>query len=211
MAKIEYFYSAHSLFAYLGSAKLNEIARAGGRRIDHRPYDLDTAMVASGAVPFTERSKPRYAYFFIREKDRWAEERGVPIMAAIPTDHRKDMTLPNCMLIAGVQAGLNIDRLAHVLLEAHWRDDADIADPATLASLAETADVKPGPLLEAAKTPAVLTAYEANTEEAVRRSVFGAPTYFVDGDMFYGQDRLEMVERALARPYAGTWPPASAT
>jgi 2-hydroxychromene-2-carboxylate isomerase len=47
--------------------------------------------------------------------------------------------------------------------------------------------------------------YQANTDEAIRRSVFGSPTYFVDGDMFYGQDRLEMVERALAKPYARSW------
>ena len=47
--------------------------------------------------------------------------------------------------------------------------------------------------------------YRANTEEAIRRSVFGSPTYVVDGDMFYRQDRLEMVERALRRPYVATW------
>jgi 2-hydroxychromene-2-carboxylate isomerase len=48
--------------------------------------------------------------------------------------------------------------------------------------------------------------YEKNTEEAIARSVFGSPTYFVDGDMFYGQDRLEIMERALHTPYQGTWP-----
>lgn len=206
MAEIEYFYSAHSLFAYLGSAKLSAIADAHGRRIDHRPYDLDKAMAASGATPFTERSKVRYEYFFIREKDRWAEERGVEIMSAIPTEHRKDMTLPNCVLIAGLMQGKNIDRLAHIMLEAHWRDDADITDRGVLTTLTAAADFEPEPLLAAAETQAALDAYAANTEEAIRRSVFGAPTYFVDGDMFYGQDRLEMVERALTRPYAGTWP-----
>jgi 2-hydroxychromene-2-carboxylate isomerase len=51
----------------------------------------------------------------------------------------------------------------------------------------------------------VQQAYRANTEEAIRRAVFGSPTYVVDGDMFYGQDRLELVERALQRPFAATW------
>jgi 2-hydroxychromene-2-carboxylate isomerase len=63
-------------------------------------------------------------------------------------------------------------------------------------------------LLAAARSGAVQAVYEKNTEEAVQRSVFGSPTYFVDGDMFYGQDHLEMVERALARPFAGIWPPS---
>jgi 2-hydroxychromene-2-carboxylate isomerase len=52
----------------------------------------------------------------------------------------------------------------------------------------------------------VQATYETNTEEAIRRSVFGSPTYFVDGDMFYGQDHLAQVERALRQPYAGDWP-----
>jgi 2-hydroxychromene-2-carboxylate isomerase len=87
------------------------------------------------------------------------------------------------------------------MLEAHWRDDADLADAATLARIARGAGYAPEPLLEAAGSPEVRATYDANTEEAVRRSVFGSPTYVVDGDMFYGQDRLEMVERALRRPY----------
>ena len=63
-------------------------------------------------------------------------------------------------------------------------------------------------MLAAAATPELLAAYEANTVEAIDRAVLGSPTYFVDGDMFYGQDHLELVERALSRPFAGTWPKA---
>ena len=63
-------------------------------------------------------------------------------------------------------------------------------------------------LADAATTPQVREAYEASTAEAIARSVFGSPTYFVNGDMFYGQDHLELVARALERPFAGDWPPA---
>lgn len=110
------------------------------------------------------------------------------------------------MLIAGLEQGLDIDQLAHAMLETHWRDDADLADAATLAALARRLGLDPEPLLRAATSPAVQATYEANTEEAIRRSVFGSPTYFVDGDMFYGQDHLAQVERALRQPYAGDWP-----
>jgi len=102
-------------------------------------------------------------------------------------------------------------QLHDLVLEGHWRDDADLSDPDTLAVLASRAGYDPAPLLAAAAhAPAVRAAYAANTDEAIRRSVFGSPTYFVDGDMFYGQDRLDMVERALRKPYAGAWPPESA-
>ncbi len=111
------------------------------------------------------------------------------------------------MLIAGVVGGgVEVDRLAHAMLESHWRDDSDLGDRDTLAALARGVDIDPEPLFEAAAGAEVQALYEANTEEAIRRSVFGSPCYFVDGDMFYGQDRLEMVARALQRAFAGSWP-----
>ena len=95
------------------------------------------------------------------------------------------------------------------MLEAHWRDDADLSDRETLMRLAKHVGLDPAPLLDAALSPAIAAIYLANTEEAISRSVFGSPTYFVDGDMFYGQDRLELVERSLRQPYAGAWPKTS--
>jgi len=207
MADIEYFYSAHSAFAYLGSARFMEIAAGAGRRIVHRPMDLNRVVAAAGSTAFRDRNDKYRAYYFGREIRRWSEERNAPVMDGRPTHHDKDMTLPNCFLIASSAAGQNIDRLAHALLEAHRRDDADLADAPTLAALARSVGLDPAPLLQAATTPDIRAIYEANTAEAIERSVFGSPTYFVDGDMFYGQDRLEMVERALRQPYAGTWPP----
>ncbi len=72
--------------------------------------------------------------------------------------------------------------------------------------LAHGARIDPEPLLAAAMLEETQAIYESNTQEAIERSVFGSPTYFVNGDMFYGQDHLEMVERALLQPFAGDWP-----
>jgi len=208
MADIEYFYSAHSAFAYLGSARFMAIAAAAGRRIAHKPMDLDRVVEAAGSTPFRARTRKYRTYFFNREIERWSEHRNAPVFDGRLTHHYKDMTLPNCMLIAGVAQGHDIDRLAHALLEAHRRDDADLTDRTTLTRLAQGVGLDPEPLLQAADTPEIRAGYEANTAEAIERSVFGSPTYFVDGDMFYGQDRIELVERALRQPYAGTWPKA---
>ena len=206
MAEIEYFYSAHSAFAFLGSARLSSIALGAGASIVHRPYDLNAAMKALGSVTFAKRTQPHKDYFFRREIERWAEHRNVPWLGKDPTHHSNDYTLANCMLVAGLTQGLNIDRLAHALLKSHWGNDSDLADKATLVDVARLAGVDAKPLLKAASSEEVKAIYEANTKEAIERTVFGSPTYFVDGDMFYGQDRLEFVERALQRPYAGTWP-----
>ena len=206
MADIEYFYSAHSLFAYFGSARLMQIAQAAGHRIQRRPMDLHKIMEGIGATPFTARSKAHYAYFFGREEERRSEFRGAPILPHRPTHHDNDTTLANCMLIAGLEQGIDIGTLAHRILQAHWNEDADFSCGATSTELAGDVGVDPAPLLDAARSPEIRALYEQNTAEAIARSVFSSPTYFVDGDMFYGQDRLEMVERAVQQPFAGSWP-----
>ena len=87
------------------------------------------------------------------------------------------------------------------MLEGHWLNDANLANKETLEAVATSVNVDPLPLLDAALSREVAKIYERNTQEAIKRSVFGSPTYFVDGDMFHGQDHLEMVERALRQPY----------
>ena len=204
--EIEYFYATHSIFAYLGSAKIQDIAHAAGRRLVHKPFDYQRVVTTSGAGSTRERGKAHRDYYFGREIERWAEWRNVPIMKGFPEHHFADMDLASGVLIAAIEDGLDINGLSHCFLQAHWRDDADFADAETLKRLAGEVGVEPTPLLDAARSPEIQAIYNSNTEEAIARSVFGSPTYFVDGDMFYGQDRLEMVERALKQPFAGSWP-----
>ena len=206
MRDIEYFYSAHSVFAYIGSARLMEIAAAAGRRLVHRPVFLDAVVAAAYPGGFSGRSRAHRDYYFGREIERWAEFRNVAIKVGIPRCHFNDMTLANSMVIAAAMEGGNADQLAHSLLEAHWRDHADLADEATLAGVAGKAGLNSETLFGVARGPEAKAAYEANTAEAIERLVFGSPAYFVDGDMFYGQDRLELVGRALQKPFARTWP-----
>jgi len=201
MSEIEYFYSAHSAFAYLGSKRFMEIAKAGDRTITHKPYDLARGIAGVGSTPTRDRPKNHRAYYFRREIDRWAEHRNAPVMDGYPKHHWNDMTLANGMLIAAALQNANIDPLAHAMLEGHWLNNANLANTETLEALATSVNVDPLPLLDAALTSEVAEIYERNTQEAIKRSVFGSPTYFVDGDMFYGQDHLEMVERALRQPY----------
>lgn len=205
MKTIEYFYSAHSAYAYIGSSLFMEIAKAGGRRIDHRPMDLRAVVAATGPGPHNSRTPERRAYFSGREIERWAEARGVDILPW-PTHHDHEIATSNGMLIARLLQGLDVDALAHRFLEAHWRDDADLADADTLTALARDVGVDAAPLLDAVRSPDVRAVYAANTKEAINRSVFGSPTYFVDGDMFYGQDHLDLVARALEKPFKGAWP-----
>ena len=196
--RLEYFYSAHSAFAYLGAWELARIAKQASVEVVHRPFDFPPVMASTGSVSFRERSTAHVAYFFGRELVRWAEWRGLPILRNRPTYHDNPLTLPNGMIIA---SGADADVLSRAILQAHWRDDADIADASVLRALADEAGLDGAALIDAALSPAIQDQHKANTDEAIARNVFGSPTYFVDGDMFYGQDHLDMVARALEKPF----------
>ena len=90
------------------------------------------------------------------------------------------------------------------LLEAHWRDDLDLSDPVALGRVAETLGHDAMVLLARAASAEIQGRLQQNTDWARGQDVFGSPTYIVEGDPFYGQDRLELVERALRQPFAPT-------
>lgn len=196
---IEYFYSAHSAYAYLGAWELARIAKETGFQVVHRPFDFLPVIAASGSQPFAARSQAHIDYFFGRELRRWAEYRGLPILDYRPTHHDNPLALSSGMILAADQ---DRDRLSRAILQAHWRDDADIADPGTLVALAEGLGLNGAALLERAEAAETQKAFRANTEEAIARGFFGSPTYVVGGDPFYGQDRLTLVERAIEKPFA---------
>jgi 2-hydroxychromene-2-carboxylate isomerase len=206
MTGITYYYAAYSSYAWLGSQRLMEIAKASGCPILHRPMDLRRVMAACGSTSFAERSLDFRNYFFNRELERWAEFRGLRTLGLRPTYHHHGYDLANRVLVAAILEDQNADQLAHAFLNGHWADDADLADADTLVRLTTAVGLDGAALLAAAASADVARKYDSFTEEAIDNKLFGSPTYVVDGDIFYGQDRLELVERALVKPFARTWP-----
>jgi 2-hydroxychromene-2-carboxylate isomerase len=145
-------------------------------------------------------------YFFGREIERWAEYRDVPIINFRPTHHDADYSLASGMISALGETGTKTDKMAHGLLEAHWRYDADLSDPQTLARVAASLGHDADALMALAASETVQDKLHENSMWARELNAFGSPTYIVDGDPFYGQDHLELVERALSQPFAvSTW------
>ncbi|WP_223424042.1 2-hydroxychromene-2-carboxylate isomerase [Tateyamaria pelophila] len=213
MTELTYYYSAHSAFAYLGSARVMEICRAHDLTLVHRPIPLSPVVEAQGSLPFRARTQAHVDYFFGREIERWAAYRDVPVVQFRPTYHDADYTLASGMILALGDRGPAVDAMAHALLEAHWRDDADLSDIATLSSIAVRLGHDDATLLTQAQAPEVVERYAQNAQAALTANVFGSPTYVLEGEMFYGQDRLELLERAIAVPFAPTrWrnPPVNA-
>ncbi|MEO0905723.1 MAG: DsbA family protein, partial [Pseudomonadota bacterium] len=116
--------------------------------------------------------------------------------------HDADYSLASGMIIALGDRGAAVDAMAHRILEAHWRDDADLSNPMTLAAIASDLGHDAQVLIAQAASNASQDVLRANSDWARGQDVFGSPTYIVDGDAFYGQDRLDLVARALEKPFA---------
>jgi len=200
---IDYYYSTRSIYAYFGAARIVALAHRHGRRLVHKPVDLSQVVPAAGSQPFAERSATQRRYHFGREIERWSEYLGVPALVD-PSHHHGDRALPSGFVIAAQAQGHDVDALHVALLQALWRDDRDVGNPDVLAAIARETGIDPTPLLAAALAPETQAEFARNTAEAIARHVLGSPTYIVDGENFYGQDRLMMVERALERPFAPT-------
>jgi len=136
MPTIEYIYSAHSAYAYLGSARLGEICSKHQVKLVHRPILLSPVVEAQGSLSFGARTQAHVDYFFGREIECWAEYREVPIVNFRPTYHDADYSLASGMIIALGETGEKTDEMAHALLEAHWRENADLSNPVTLEKVA---------------------------------------------------------------------------
>ena len=201
MPVITYVYSAHSAFAYLGSVRLMAICAQHNVTLIHKPILLSPVVEAQGSQPFHARTQPHVDYFFGREIERWAEYRDVPVINYRPTYHDADYSLASGMIIALGPSGAAVDQMAHRILEAHWRDDADLSNPVTLAEIATALGHDAQTLIARAASNDCQDQLQANSDWARGRDVFGSPTYIVQGDTFYGQDRLELVARALEQPF----------
>lgn len=206
MPTLHYIYSAHSAFAYLGSRAFSDICAAHGVTPVHKPILLSPVVEAQGSQPFRARTQAHVDYFFGREIERWADYRDVPIVNFRPTYHDADYSLASGLILALGESGPQVDAMAHALLEAHWRDDADLSNPMHLARIVTRLEHDPQALLATAASAPVQARLKANTDEARQFGVMGSPTYIVDGDPFYGQDRLDLVARALTTPFKpGNW------
>ncbi|MBT3706415.1 MAG: 2-hydroxychromene-2-carboxylate isomerase [Betaproteobacteria bacterium] len=201
MSEITYYYAAYSGFAYLGSRRFQEIAKQAQRTIVHKPIDLEVVLSENGSQSWADRTKAHLDYYFRRELERWSEYRQVSVLKQRPTYHGNSTNPANKLLIAAIVSGLNVNQLSHQLMTKHWVEDADLADKDTLIVITESAGFNAQELMDLADSSEVDVIYRQNTQDALDLSVFGSPTYIVDGDMFYGQDHLELVERALNSPF----------
>ena len=196
MAKlIDYYFSPISPFAYLGGERLAKIARAVGASINVRPIDFVKVFPATGGIPLKQRAPARLKYR-LAELRRWRDYLDIPLVLE-PKYFPTDANPAAFMIIAAREQGLDALALSQRVLRAVWVDERNIADPETLAALATDVGLDGKALLQWSTDPQIAAQYEHDTQDAIGRGVFGSPTYVIDDELFWGQDRLDFVERKL--------------
>ena len=195
--RIDYFFSVISPYTYLGHERFEALARQEGLSVNYRPSNIGKVFSVSGGLPVNQRPAQRRAYRFMELK-RWREHLGVALNLE-PKFFPVPDQLAACAVIGAINKGEHPGKLIGGLLRAAWAEDRDISDEAAVRAIAEEQGYDGGVLLEAATQPGTVAQYEAFTQEAIDAGVFGAPTWVVDGELFWGQDRLEFVQRALGR------------
>ncbi|MEO8537421.1 MAG: 2-hydroxychromene-2-carboxylate isomerase [Betaproteobacteria bacterium] len=197
-AQVDYYLTPISPFVYLGHARFVEIARRHHADVAVKPVNLGQVFPVSGGLPLSKRAPQRQAYRLV-ELARWSRHLQVPLIPK-PAHFPASGDPSACWVLAAAEVGTDAAlALCGALGRALWAEDRDIADAATIRSIAAACGQDADALEARALAPDIVNRYAVLTQEAIDRGVFGAPTYVYQGELFWGQDRLDFLDRALAK------------
>jgi 2-hydroxychromene-2-carboxylate isomerase len=196
---IDYYVSLNSPWTHLGAARIEAMAMAHNASLRIYPVDFGAIFAQSGGLPLPKRSPQRQAYR-LQELVRWRDHLGIPIVIQpkfFPADEK--LTAGCVIAVRETIGGQPAIKLAHRILKALWQEEKNPADPATLAGLITDVGLDADKVIKLGEEPRWAERRVADTKAALDRNVFGAPSYVIGEDIFWGQDRLGFVERRLAR------------
>ena len=196
---VDYYMTPVSPFTYMGHERFRQICRQHGVQVNLRVMDLGKVFPASGGLALKDRPPQRRAYRMMELK-RWRDFLAIPLNLEpkfFPVPAEAAATLVLAVLARhGVESALDV---AGDCLRAIWAEDRDISARATLQEIVAARGLDAEALLAQATSAEVAARYVMHSQEAIARGVFGSPTYVLRDELFWGQDRLDFLDRALAR------------
>jgi 2-hydroxychromene-2-carboxylate isomerase len=192
---IDYYFTLASPWAFLGHQPFLDLAKAHGVTINYKPVDIAEVFPQTGGLPLPKRHPARQKYRIL-ELQRWREARGIALKI-----HPKHWPFPaataNRTIVAVAQSGADPGHYTRRAFEGIWVNDEDLSQDDKLVALLNECGHDGAKMLASAKSDAIGAIYAKSAEDAVAANVIGSPCYVLDGEVFWGQDRLGLLEAAL--------------
>ncbi len=192
---IAYYFTVVSPWAYIGHDLFTRIARKHGATIDYRPVNLGEVFPQSGGLPLTKRHPLRVAYRTMELK-RWREKRGLDF-ALKPKGWPFDPGLADRVALALLARGEDPNAYLSNAFRAVFETELNLGDAANVAAVLKESGHDADVLIADAQSQPIRDAYAANNDRALAAGVFGSPSFVLDGEVFWGQDRIEALDDAL--------------
>ena len=199
MAKhVDYYVSLNSPWTYLGSKRFEAIAQKHGADITIWPVDFGSVFSVSGGLPLPKRAPQRQAYRMMELK-RWRDHLGVKLTLEPKFFPADEVPAAKCVIALREQGRMSdAIKLAHAVLAALWAEEKNTGDPETLRAIIAGCGIDADALMMTSQAQEIAGKREAYTKHAIAQNVFGAPSFVIDGEIFWGQDRLDFVDAKLA-------------
>ena len=192
---VTFHFDVHSPWSYLASVLIGPLAGRHGARIEWRPIHLANLMDRIGGLRPLEQTPARVAWYRQDIADRMAQH-------GLPYDPHPDYPLrPSRALRCCVHAAERgcADAFVRAVMRGYWAEKKDISDLAVLQAMADEAGLGPRPVADIVSDETIKAAVARNTDDAIARGVFGVPSFLFDGKLFFGSDRMDLLDLALGR------------
>lgn len=197
MAVIDYYLSLQSPWTFMGHDRIVRYAKESGATLNIYPCQFGEVFASTGGLPLPKRSPQRQAYRMLELK-RWSEQLSIDLTLEPKYFPAKEQLASQCVVTLRELGQLKqAIEVAGVVLKSIWTEEQDVGDMAVLERILTACDVDATSILEQAQKPEIAERYATDTQDAINRGVFGAPAYVVDGELFWGQDRLQFVASKL--------------
>jgi 2-hydroxychromene-2-carboxylate isomerase len=193
--QIDYYFSLSSPWAYIGHKLFRDVVSTYGLTVNHRPVVLVELFSETGGLPLIKRHPVRQRYRML-ELQRWRDKRGLSFHFQ-PKHVPLNARLADGVVVAAIEAGHDPDPFLRRAFPAVWEEELNLADAATLVRLADEVGLPGRALVERSGSDEISEKYEQNRQDALAADVFGSPAYVLDGEVFWGQDRIELLADAL--------------
>jgi 2-hydroxychromene-2-carboxylate isomerase len=194
---IDYYFTPPSPYSYLAGPRFKVLAQRNNLVVNWKPFDLFAAFALTGQKKVKERP-PQIQANRLTELARWGSFLEMKINVQ-PKHFPPDPAPSHKMIMAAIRTGENVTDLTNAYMSACWAEERDIGDTDTTIAIANEQGFAGKDLFESTVNSGIQKNLDQNTDEAISQNVFGAPTWIYEGELFWGQDRIDFLTRAIEK------------